>query len=60
LWTVGLAYETNPVFVEQRSSRPIAPPIGDALKEQLGLKLESARGHVKVIVIDSVQQPTEN
>ena len=31
-----------------------------ALREQLGLKLESTRGPVDVLVIDSVQKPTEN
>jgi uncharacterized protein (TIGR03435 family) len=31
-----------------------------ALEEQLGLKLESARGPVEVLVIDSVQKPSEN
>jgi uncharacterized protein (TIGR03435 family) len=31
-----------------------------ALQEQLGLKLESSRGLVDVLVIDSVRQPTEN
>jgi uncharacterized protein (TIGR03435 family) len=31
-----------------------------ALQEELGLKLESTRGPVDVLVIDSVQQPTEN
>ena len=36
------------------------PSFRDALREQLGFKLESTRGPVDVLVIDSVQQPTEN
>jgi len=45
---------------------PNAAPPADALslfsviEQQLGLKLESARGPVEVIVIDSVQKPTAN
>jgi uncharacterized protein (TIGR03435 family) len=35
-------------------------PFGVALEEQLGLKLESARGPVDVLVIDSVRPLTEN
>jgi uncharacterized protein (TIGR03435 family) len=31
-----------------------------ALQEQLGLKLGTSRGPVKVLVIDSVQKPSEN
>jgi uncharacterized protein (TIGR03435 family) len=31
-----------------------------ALEQQLGLKLESAKGPVEVLVIDSVSKPTEN
>jgi uncharacterized protein (TIGR03435 family) len=36
------------------------PPFTTALREQLGLKLEEGRGAIDVLVIDSVQQPTEN
>ena len=31
-----------------------------ALREQLGLRLESARGSGEFLVIDSVERPTEN
>lgn len=36
------------------------PSFPTALREQFGLKLEPTRGHVDVLVIDSVQPPTEN
>jgi len=37
---------------------PDGPSLFTALQEQLGLKLESARGPVPVLMIDSVAQPT--
>lgn len=36
------------------------PPIYAALPEQLGLKLESGKGPVNVLVVDSIEQPGEN
>jgi uncharacterized protein (TIGR03435 family) len=39
---------------------PEAPPLFVALEEQLGLKLESRRLTVPVLVIDSIDRPSEN
>jgi uncharacterized protein (TIGR03435 family) len=36
------------------------PTLTTALQEQLGLKLESTRGLVDVLVIDHMDRPTEN
>jgi uncharacterized protein (TIGR03435 family) len=42
------------------SNAPNAPSLITALREQLGLRLESSRERVDVLVIDRVEAPTEN
>jgi uncharacterized protein (TIGR03435 family) len=37
-----------------------ASALSNALKEQLGLKLDSSKGPVEMLVIDSAQRPTVN
>lgn len=44
----------------ERVVDPAAVSIFTAVQEQLGLKLDSQRGPVPVLVIDSVSQPTDN
>jgi uncharacterized protein (TIGR03435 family) len=36
------------------------PSVFTAVQEQLGLKLESTKGPVDILIIDHVEQPSEN
>jgi uncharacterized protein (TIGR03435 family) len=42
------------------STEPIGSSLLEAMREQLGLKLDLQKGPVDVIVIDHVEQPTQN
>jgi uncharacterized protein (TIGR03435 family) len=39
---------------------PLGPPLSDAVERQLGLRLEAVKAPLEVLVIDSVQRPSEN
>jgi uncharacterized protein (TIGR03435 family) len=64
LWESDLSYtgdrrrSATPQAVAQDPNE--APALLTAVQEQLGLKLESGRGPVDVVVIESAAQPTEN
>jgi uncharacterized protein (TIGR03435 family) len=50
----------GPLGVEPSVAVPAAPTIFTALREQLGLKLDGARGPVDVLVVDKLERPTSN
>jgi uncharacterized protein (TIGR03435 family) len=52
--------EGSPQPPPEGVSADAAPSIFTALKEQLGLRLEPAKGPVDVVVIDHLEKPTEN
>jgi uncharacterized protein (TIGR03435 family) len=57
-----LHFNPNPLSADPdtAANNPAGPSLFSAVEEQLGLKLESSRGPVEVLVIDSVQQPSVN
>lgn len=60
IWTAELSSAPRGTPELQQTPPIDSVSIFSALTEQLGLKLESAKGPVEVLVIDSVQKPSEN
>ena len=58
LYDVSLTW--TPDAVDPTNGPGDAPALSTALQEQLGLKLESTRSPVQVLVIDSADRPTED
>ena len=54
-FTLDFVADGSPIDASQN-----LPTLLTALQEQLGLKLEPARGSVEFLVIDHVERPTEN
>jgi uncharacterized protein (TIGR03435 family) len=52
--------ETGAAPMSSDNAPDSGPSIFTAIQEQLGLKLESTRGPVQVLVIDHVEMPSEN
>ena len=54
------AFDVHLRFAAEDSADSTSPSIFTAVQEQLGLKLESGKGPVEVLVIDQVERPSEN
>jgi uncharacterized protein (TIGR03435 family) len=60
LWNYTIIY-ARPLPVGAATTADVDAPLFDvAIRQQLGLRLESGRGPVEVLVIESVQPPTAN
>ena len=61
-FTVEFAPEPNAVAAaaSDAASDPAAPTFRQALRDQLGLKLESVKADIRILVIDHIERPSGN
>ena len=52
--------DSGPMTINGIAVNGDAPPLSTAVREQLGLRLDSTRAPVDVVVVDRVTAPTEN
>lgn len=55
----ALALGATPILAS-RPADDVFPSLREAIRDQLGLTLEPVRGPLRVLVVDSVEQPTDN
>ena len=60
VFAIHLTFSSDDAAPENPPADASTPSIFTAVQEQLGLKLESARGPVEVLVIDHVEKPSGN
>jgi uncharacterized protein (TIGR03435 family) len=51
---------TGPPHPDAPPAEPLGQTSSQALRDQLGLKLESTKAQVQILVIDHVERPSEN
>jgi len=59
-YTIRSRFSPAAALIGRTNDDPDLPALSTALQEQLGLRLESRRGPLDMLVIDSIQEPSEN
>ncbi len=59
-YDLSLEWTPEPPAGADNSSESSGPSLFTALQEQLGLKLETTKGPVEIVVIDNIEKPTDN